>query len=423
MKSFNIDLRNSKNSIHNTTITTHHNEDETSTSILKENLNTANYEIKVLRKKLEMSNLKLLSAQEKIFKIEESYRNSIINASFNMTNKSKNKDDNDNHLLDNNQSKQFNSENGNEISSKDVNHEKHEHKHDNYISENEYDDINERKVEDKDEDEGLDSNVIQINVDNSKMKVNTKKNTIENRARPITESDNINNDGENDNNNNNDNDNNNDDDNSIKIDNINNDSNGKYNDIPIKSSHDKDEDKQTITSPSLTTINMIQFSDNQSSRLEKSKEFFCSEKIISMSKKLKILKEKLIDRRYWKQVALCVAEAAVLACASTVPIPTLDRIERSSVRHYNNSNRRNNNSINNNHNNNDSNNNKGNNDKDEYSPLFSDIRVTRHLSSSRYRGSVLINEELVRTVLVMSKVCDVMCYGVMCYGVMYYGVM
>jgi hypothetical protein len=416
IKASNNDISNSNNSIHNTTIT-HHNNDEI--LILKETVDTANYEIKVLQKKLEMSNLKLLSAQQNVFEIEENYRNSIINTSFEMI--FKNKDDNESYLYDNNQSRKLNCEN--EILNKHENDNKHEHKHhhENYISDNEDDNINENIINDDNEDGVVESNNIQFNTDNSNSKSNMNMNTIESSICSVTESDNFNTYNHHDNIENN-----------VDCDNHHN-SNGKYNHIPIKLSQHRDKDKQkgieknlenkeiTSSSNSNTIIEMIEFSENQNSRLQKSKEFFFSEKIVSMSKKLKILKEKLIDRRYWKQVALCVAEAAVLACASTVPIPTVDVMERSSVRHYdkstyhsnnNNTNKNDNDdsninsSINNSINNNNDINNNDNDNDDEYSPLFSDIRITRHLSSSRYRGSVLINEELLRTVLVMSKVCD-----------------
>lgn len=410
LKKSDENIRNSKNSIHNTTIT-HHNDDEI--SILKENLNTANYEIKVLQKKLEMSNLKLLSAQQNIFEIEENYRNSIINTSFKMINK--NKDDCENQLYEDNQLKQLKCEN------KILDKHEHKHNHENYISDNEDEKINESIL--NDEGGVVEFNSIQFNTDNSNSNMNI--NTVDCSLCPVTESDNINTNnyhGNIEKNDADDNDN----------DNVNNNncySNGKCNHIPIKLSQQKNKNKNlddVIRSPSISNpiTDMIHFAENQNSRLEKSKEFFFSEKITSMSKKLKMLKEKLIDRRYWKQVALCVAEAAVLACASTVPIPTVDVMERSSAKYHdkskyhsnnNNTNKNDNDdcninsSINTNHNNNNyENNNNGNNNDDEYSSLFSDIRITRHLSSSRYRGSVLINEELLRTVLVMSKVCDVM---------------
>ena len=432
LKAFNNDTNYSKNSIHNTTIT-HHNDDEISN--LKETLNTANYEIKVLQKKLEMSNLKLLSAQQNVFEIEENYRNSIINTSFNMINK--NKDNDESYLYDNDQSKQVNCEK--EISNKHENDNRHEHKHnhENYISDNEDDNINENII--YDEDGVVESNNIQFNTDNSNSNSNNNSesnmNTVDSSICPVTESDNIDTNNHHDDieyNDADDNDNINSNDNNSN-DNINiyHYSNGEYNHIPIKLSQHKDKDEQkcrdedknleneilTLPSNSNTITDMMQFTENQNSRLEKSKDFFFSEKIILMSKKLKILKEKLIDRRYWKQVALCVAEAAVLACASTVPIPTVDVMKRNSARYYDDNYKTNNSSCNNNNtykNNNDdssiknsiNSNNNGNNNDDEYSPIFSDNRVTRHLSSSRYRGSVLINEELLRTVLVMSKVCD-----------------
>jgi hypothetical protein len=426
VKTFNNDTNSSKNSTYNTTIT-HHNNDEISTLI--EDLNTANYEIKVLQKKLEMSNLKLLSAQQSVYEIEENFHNSIINTSFKMIHK--NKDKNENHLYDDNQSKQLNCEH--EIFNKHKNGNEHQHKHhhENYISDNEDDNTNENIIGDEDEDDVLQSNNIQINTDNSNSnsKSNMNSNTLKSSICPVTESDNINTYNHHDNIENSDGDDN------DNADCGNHYSNG-YNKpipIPIKLSQHKDKNKQkckeidmnleneliTSSSNSNTITDMIEFTENQNSRLEKSKDFFFSEKIISMSKKLKILKEKLIDRRYWKQVALCVAEAAVLACASTVPIPTVDVMERSSAKCYNNNNKNNNSSSNNKNtykNNNDdssvnnsiNSNNNGNNNDDDDSPLFSDNRLTRHLSSSRYRGSVLINEELLRTVLVMSKVCDAM---------------
>lgn len=341
--------------------------------VLNEKLNTANYEIQVLQNELEISNLKSLSAQCSNFDNEENNNNLIISAHSNIVNEDDDEGENlsynMNYLsqLDNESEILQNNDDDNKRKNKDIdiidskdiiveygNIDKYDSKHEqnkyfDYVLEHE----NEKKYED--EEVFITSNNSQFDVEKNITKEMNSFNTTE--SKNITD---------------------------------NHYSNGKLEHISMKSSQEEYLNNGYLISSSnnIIPIDIIEFNQNKFSnlQLEKSKDFFFSEKIISMSKKLKILKEKLIDRRYWKKVALCVAEAAVLACAGATAIPTLDVIEKNSLNH-----------------NNYTNNNSGNND-DEFSPFLADNRITRHLSSSRYKGSILVNEELLRTVLVMSQV-------------------
>ena len=377
----NNDMKTSQNSQHIPTLTTYNNDNEI--FILNEKLNTANYEIQVLQNKLEISNLILLSVQSSnYFKIEENNNNLIITAHSNIINENNCDGDGDgegenlsydiNHLrqLNNNNETLQNDDNEDKSKNDDMSMIDNEDKMDKHVSDK-YDSKHEHEKyfdnvldhecenENKNEDEEfITSNNDQFNENKNISKeidlfdITEPKNTIKNHY-----------------------------------------SNGKLKDISIKPSHEEHLNNDYVTSSSNNTIDIIESTQNFNFNLEKSKDFFFSEKILSMSKKLKILKEKLIDRRYWKKVALCVAEAAVLACAGATAIPTLDVIEKK------------NSSYNRNNNNNN-----GNND-DEFSPFLADNRITRHLSSSRYKGSILVNEELLRTVLVMSQVR----YAMLCY--------
>ena len=377
------DRKMSENNQHIPIVTTYNNDNEI--FILNEKLNTANYEIQVLQNKLEISNLKLLSAQRGDFNIEENNKN-LINSTHSNIIHENNCDDygegenlsyninyssqlnNDNKILQNNDNEdKSKNEDMNTIDNQDKIDEHDSDKYDSKHEQEKYFDYvldHEYENENKNEDEDFTTS--------SNDQFNKNENiTKEINLFDITESENI-----------------------MKS----HYSDGKLKDISIKPSHEEYLINDYVTSSSNITIDMIEFTKNQNLNqnlnLEKSKDFFFSEKIISMSKKLKNLKEKLIDRRYWKKVALCVAEAAVLACAGATAIPTLDVIEKKNSSH--------------NHNNN--NNNDGNND-DEFSPFLADNRITRHLSSLRYKGSILVNEELLRTVLVMSQVR----YAMLCY--------
>lgn len=129
------------------------------------------------------------------------------------------------------------------------------------------------------------------------------------------------------------------------------------------------------------SIDKIKGKKNKSAYIAKSKEFIYFQKIISMSKKIKNLKEKIIDRKYWKRVAMCVAEAAVHTCAEALSVPEITRDKDSK---YKISSEISDNGV--------------------FSPLSPDNRIIEYLRSSTFNGNVLVNKKLLATVLEMSKV-------------------
>jgi hypothetical protein len=122
---------------------------------------------------------------------------------------------------------------------------------------------------------------------------------------------------------------------------------------------------------------------NKSAYIAKSKELIYFQKIISMSKKIKNLKEKIIDRKYWKRVAVCVAEAAVHTCAGALSVPELVKDKDSKYKISSEVS-----------------------DSGVLSPLSPDNRIVEYLRSSIFDGNVLVNKELLATVLEMSKVMN-----------------
>jgi hypothetical protein len=129
------------------------------------------------------------------------------------------------------------------------------------------------------------------------------------------------------------------------------------------------------------SIDKIKGKKNKSAYIAKSKEFIYFQKIISMSKKIKNLKEKIIDRKYWKRVAMCVAEAAVHTCAEALSVPEITRDKDSK---YKISSEISDNGV--------------------FAPLSTDNRIIEYLRSSTFNGNVLVNKKLLATVLEMSKV-------------------
>ena len=114
------------------------------------------------------------------------------------------------------------------------------------------------------------------------------------------------------------------------------------------------------------------------------------DQILYLTNKIKYLQKKLSDRKYWKKVAVCVAEATVHTCAGALSIPdtTSTSFSRSVSRSRNDRSR----------------NSKMTTDGKQNSPFPGDNRVFDFIVQMRSEGKVLVDKELLASALLMSKV-------------------
>ena len=138
-------------------------------------------------------------------------------------------------------------------------------------------------------------------------------------------------------------------------------------------------DKENQLSKSLESIKKEKKCLKESYNID---EITYNEKITSLSNIIKDLNEKLLDRKYWKQISLSLAQANVQVCAGALTIPEFqinNKTVLSMGEHIHGFN-----SL--------------------LKPLSHGHNILQFLRINSLRGNVLVSKDLLSTVLLMSKV-------------------